>query len=203
MEISLVIQHASENEVMHIFQMLSPVNGTAAAPMPGPGPEALPEPGKERKAGTGRGNKYGIPQDLRIQDKKLYDRLYTRCRVEGILYEAALKQDKGPRPVPAPVQDPPAAAVEAPPAPVAATLKQKYFVPDQAPPAAGPDVTYSKAGERSLREFPPGARVRQVAGRIIFSGNGSVKNINPHTGGVLVEWKDGTEWISPRYLEAI
>jgi hypothetical protein len=41
-----------------------------------------------------RSNKYGIPSDLYIADKKMYDRLNARCKAHGINYEEALKREK-------------------------------------------------------------------------------------------------------------
>ena len=172
----------------------------AAVPADPPAPEKKPQ---GRQPGTSPGNKYGIPPGVRTRDKKLYDRLFFRCRTKGLTYEEALKQDTGGRGDPAPVQDPPAAAVPVPPAPVATTLKEKYFMPDQPAPVQKTTTVFSRAGAKSLERFPVGTKVQQVSGRVIFDGPGTSRGINPHTGGVLVEWKNGTEWIAPNYLERV
>lgn len=42
------------------------------------------------KPGRSKGNKYGIPTELAKTDKKLFDRLWQRCKTHGIMYEEAL-----------------------------------------------------------------------------------------------------------------
>jgi len=42
------------------------------------------------KPGRRKGNKFGIPNELKKTDKKLFDRLWQRCKSHGITYEEAL-----------------------------------------------------------------------------------------------------------------
>ncbi len=42
------------------------------------------------KTGRRKGNKYGIPNELKKTDKKLFDRLWQRCKSHGLTYEGAL-----------------------------------------------------------------------------------------------------------------
>lgn len=42
------------------------------------------------KTGRRSGNKFGIPSDLAKTDKKLFDRLWQRCKTHGIMYKEAL-----------------------------------------------------------------------------------------------------------------
>jgi hypothetical protein len=42
-------------------------------------------------------NKYGIPSSLLKTDKKLYQRLWARCKVHGIMYDEAISQEKPAR----------------------------------------------------------------------------------------------------------
>jgi len=48
-------------------------------------------------------NKYGIPADLLSKDKRLYNRVWKRCKSRGINYEEALKLEKTEK-KPAPVK---------------------------------------------------------------------------------------------------
>jgi hypothetical protein len=42
-------------------------------------------------------NKYGIPSSLLKTDKKLYQRLWARCKAHGIMYDEAINQEKPAR----------------------------------------------------------------------------------------------------------
>lgn len=53
--------------------------------------EAKPVASKSpAKTGRRNGNKFGIPSDLAKTDKKLFDRLWQRCKTHGIMYKEAL-----------------------------------------------------------------------------------------------------------------
>lgn len=50
-----------------------------------------PKTPADGSAGRRKGNKYGIPNELKKTDKKLFDRLWQRCKSHGITYEEAVK----------------------------------------------------------------------------------------------------------------
>lgn len=51
------------------------------------------QPAKKKGKRRGRVNKYGIPQDLFNTDNKLYQRLWARCKAQGIMYAEALAME--------------------------------------------------------------------------------------------------------------
>lgn len=55
--------------------------------------DELPKKEPVKKKRGSKGNKYGIPSELRKTDKKRYDVLWQRCKLHGITYEEALKRD--------------------------------------------------------------------------------------------------------------
>ncbi|MCK9579326.1 MAG: hypothetical protein M0Q92_02605 [Methanoregula sp.] len=56
-----------------------------------PPPAHKPADGLPSKTGRRKGNKFGIPTELAKTDKKLFDRLWQRCKSHGITYEEAVK----------------------------------------------------------------------------------------------------------------
>jgi len=60
-----------------------------------PPPKSKTKAKKKPKVSVRTGNQYGIPHHLFSEDKRKYQRIWSRCKAKGIKYEEALKLEGG------------------------------------------------------------------------------------------------------------
>lgn len=168
----------------------------------------LPAPKKTRakgpmKPGPHNGNQFGIPADLYTTDKRLYQRLWGRCKKHGIKYEAALamegKTKRGKPRLPLEMKN------KEPEGPVVIRytgLDQVLndALPEERPPTGSQET---REAEKTMDAIKIGDRVRQIGGHKICAGIGEIKRAVPGSPEVLVAFANGQEWISRRNLAPV
>lgn len=141
----------------------------------------------------GRSNKYGIPPGLSSKEPKRYSRIVYLMNTKGLTYAQAVERIDGKN-------DPPAFSIKG-----ADSLDDVTGPKKEAGPSAKEVIKNSanrphteiKASSPASSvvaqpiPFKVGDQVRQIAGRIRFSGVAKVVGVNQEGGLVLVEYGDG------------
>lgn len=167
-----------------------------------------PAPKKTRakvpmKPGQHNGNQFGIPSDLYATDKRLYQRLWARCKKHGIKYEAALEMEgktkRGKPRLPLKMKN------KEPESPVVIRYTGldhdlNDALPEERPPT-GPQE--KREAEKTMDAIKIGDKVRQIGGLKICTGIGEIKRAVPGSPEVLVAFANGQEWISSRNLAPV
>jgi hypothetical protein len=142
---------------------------------------------KEHKSG----NKYGLPPHLFSQNKKLYQRLWGRCKAKGIMYDEALKLE-----APTKVKDLPKFLIESP----EEKPKEKQSKPDPSRPTPPAQEKLRKAIVAKNGAIHAGQFVKHNgSGSSPFFGQiGQVIKVNDR-GEIFVKFGSSTTWLA-QYL---
>ena len=175
--------------------------------------EAPPAP-KEKEAKTVQpekktrsGNQYGIPSELAKTDKKKYQRLWARCKSQGINYEEALAQEgvmkRGKRPAKpaAPVKKEwlPFHQTQAGSVASSGTNSQTITSGSPAsPPTPALTVTPPQTPPTDLKID---TAVRQIGGSKRMDGIGKVVKIRGDD--ILVRFSNGMDWMQRKNISPV
>lgn len=186
---------------------------------------APPSPKKEAKPmveKTAKVNQYGIPSSLATTDKKTYQRLWYRCKSQGIKYEEALAQEgvmkRGKRPAksadpqPAPEKKPRKASVKKERLPfhqtqtggAASSGANSPVITSGTPASAYPQGYQSNSPSLHGLQLKAGDKVRHNGSKASphFGKEGEILKV-ADDGIAFVKFGDATTWLSPIYLAVV
>ena len=166
-----------------------------------------------------RTNKYGIPSSLATTDKKTYQRLWYRCKVQGIMYEEALAQEgtmkRGKRPATspaAPEKKPRKAPIKKERLPFHQTQaggsssSNEQVITSGTPATASPLPTvYQSSGPvHQGLQLKAGDRVRHNGSKASphYGKEGQILKVDEN-GVAFVKFGEVSTWLSPNYLAAV
>ncbi|MDP3562906.1 MAG: hypothetical protein Q8R70_00295 [Methanoregula sp.] len=174
--------------------------------------EAVPVVERKKRAG----NQYGIPSALLKTDKKLYQRLWARCKSQGINYQEALAQEgtmkRGKRPakLTTPVEKKPRKSpVKKERLPFhqtttdsAASSGTNSPVITSGPSASAPNIPAPSPSLQSVStDLKIDSQVRQIGGSKRMDGIGKVVKIRGDD--ILVRFGNGMDWMQRKNIAPV
>lgn len=160
-------------------------------------------------------NQYGIPKSIYKTDKKLYQRLWARCKAKGIKYAEAMELERKPlaqtppentavkKQRKAPVTKPRLPFHQSQTGGTAGSGPNSQVITSGTPASAYPQGYQSNTPSHGL-QLKAGDKVRHNGSKVSphFGKEGEILKVNDD-GSVFVKFGESSTWLLPNYLVVV